>query len=119
MASDCAGSSQKVARICIASTADVHDVINKGVCESCGHELGAQECCTNESVTKKTRITMGSGRAGERQKQAEARRLKEQARLQEAASLRPREILTTSAAVTTAQKSLARLREWVNAKKDV
>ena len=165
------GSSQKAARIETTTTAEVHEVVCKDVCKACGHELGDEECCTNESVTKKPRLTMGSdragerqkqaevrrlkeqarvqevasvrptesvsskaagiesatkkprltagsGRAGERQKQAEAKRLKEQARLREAASIRPREIPSLSAAVTTAQKSLAKLRDRVNAKED-
>ena len=85
------------------------------LCEACGHELGANECCQTHHTAKRARTSEGvsrtaetalSSRAGERQRQ-------EHRRLLEEASRRPRLIPIVEAASSPAQLALARLRQRI------
>ena len=73
------------------------------VCSKCGHSIDDGLCCQARPT----------GRAGERQRQEQAKRRRLQQQLQEEASLRPRAIPAMQDAITPAQRILARLRDKV------
>ena len=91
----------------------VHDGVRDEVqdsvlCTSCGHHITDMLCCQARRTYAQVVV---SGRAGERQKQEIARRLKDQRRLEEEALLRHRVIPSVAQAQTAAQLSMARVRE--------
>ena len=81
------------------------------ICARCGHDGAGVLCCSAEQQpAKRCRMAEDAarvcGRAGERRRQERNREV-------EAASLRPREILAVDQARTSAQLTLARMRERV------
>ena len=84
----------------------------QAICGSCGHNLGANECCQATHAAKRARTKEGVGgtaegtlssRAGERKRQ-------EHRRLLEDASKRQRLIPTVEAASNPAQLIMARMK---------
>ena len=85
------------------------------VCTKCGHDIDDRLCCMArqpqlQSATSHP-TSKGTKRAGERQRQEQARRLKERRQLEEDALLRPRAIPNMAQAQNPAQAAMARVRE--------
>ena len=78
------------------------------LCTKCGHDVKDELCCQAKRTYAQV---VTSGRAGERQRQELARRLKNQRRLEEEAQLRRRVIPSSAQAQSPAQLAMAKVRE--------
>ena len=83
------------------------------LCTKCGHDVKDELCCQARRTYAQV---VTSGRAGERQKQELARRIRDQRRLEDEALLRRRVIPSVAQAQSAAQLSMARMRERMLAK---
>ena len=83
-------------------------VQQKIMCTKCGHDTEDMLCCQNKRTYAQV---VASGRTGERQRQEQSKRRKEQHRLEEEALLRPRIIPSLDQAQSSAQSAMARIRE--------
>ena len=78
------------------------------LCTKCGHDVKDELCCQAKRTYAQV---VTSGRAGERQRQELARRLKNQRRLEEEAQVRRRVIPSSAQAQSPAQLAMAKVRE--------